>query len=842
MKKKFISILLIISMIYMPLAYAMEERTKEEVKFKNRTVHCSEGQKEPCESTVKRLLCQQLGSGERESSKLITSSADRIRTAQIRNATELSFLRRKERAVVKDQSGRIIFDTKEKQRTNNASLNDDDNYEIDNSALSFSSSFTTTCGDEITLKSSVDDKITLKSAVGGDWCFSVSRFSWSKSQLVKVVIKQEEGQSRCDKDKGKVFLEEKPGEIKLLNDFFTFDEQKKLLDGLSIVNSAVLLANLEVHGCIKAFGHDDFDDMKKLLKNKIRVSLQQQIKKQPVSKDVSYCRNEINWLKDSDTWSSPAERMLEDAIKDVIRPVGPKVLFECATDAEELIFNSDKTKFIVPYENGRKKIRGLENGEILFEEDDAVQLTFLNSDGTWIGVEHEDGTGKIVDLAKEDEDERVLLKRKNIKLMRELSPDKMSIAVVDKDGNGEIIRIADEVVLWQSGDADDVEDIWFHSDGTMLEVSYEDGRTAIIRLEDGTVVFEEDDNVAMIELNQAGTIAQVYYEDGRAKIRNLEDEEILFEGNDVKKMHLSSTEKEVIVEHKHRMVRVINLKNKRSIRHWGDFVKVDVNSDRTKIVIVREFFPGATAGQIINFKDGKILSEWDDVKEMELSEDSTKIIIHDLDDKAKIINWKNGKALFERDNAKKVYFSKTGNMVIMHYKDDDAEIIDSENGETLFKKAGIIEIDLDQADMKAVVHYEDDSRKIIDLKNKVTLFAGNDIAWLSLNLAGTRALVRYESNKMELIDPENYNRGIALAKLEPKQLRFIFSLKKLNSPDTIADFIDKHCSLWRSFKTDLKQKLLKSYFSKETGSILLSFLLRREKKVIQIAENAENKV
>ena len=216
---------------------------------------------------------------------------------------------------------------------------------------------------------------------------------------------------------------------------------------------------------------------------------------------------------------------------------------------------------------------------------------------------------------------------------------------------------------------------------------------------------------------------------------------------------------------------------------------------------------------MIKFKDGKILFKWESVKQMNLNEAETKAIGQCGKDTIELKDVEDGMKLFQWHGAEEAYFDETGSMVIVYYKDGRAEIIDSENGEAIFEGVGIREIDLDQLDMKAVVHYEGGRTDIINLKDKTTIFTGNNIAWLRFNPTGTRVFVQYKSNKAELIDFEDCNRDTALAKLGPKKLRFIFSLKKLNSPDTIADFVSEHYSVWGSFDADLKQKLLQSYFS-----------------------------
>ena len=125
------------------------------------------------------------------------------------------------------------------------------------------------------------------------------------------------------------------------------------------------------------------------------------------------------------------------------------------------------------------------------------------------------------------------------------------------------------------------------------------------------------------------------------------------------------------------------------------------------------------------------------------------------------------------------------------------------------------------------IWYTGNRVEIRDLKNETVLFEGDDILWINLNQDGTSALVQYENGETKIINFEGCDRGIDFTTLEQEKLCFIFSLKKLDSLDAIARFMENNYDLWTSFDSDLKQTLFQSYLSKNVKATIQTMKKRK---------------
>jgi len=429
MKKEFISTLLIISMICIPSIYAAkEEQANGEIRIGNVFFRWkAQGSEEFRESMAKKLAPEHhhenftfsLPDGE---TKLLIDPE--------REFTITDINKEEERVVVRSLSGGIMFDSKKKA---------DDRLLLDKEATKLA------VGSKVTVRSilnnnsiivTYDKMITLKSKKDAEFSLPVWYSKWIHSQQVKVAtrsyVAEREG-------KNEVFLEEEPAEIKLLDSFLSLDKKrrKELVNELTITESVKLLVILHAHGLIKEFGYSHFDRMMGSLKNKIYSLL-----KQATSRDIFDWSTAIPWFGEIETWSWEKQNIIEDVLRQVIRPV-PTVLFE-GENINCIDFSPDGTKIVVKHRDGRFEIRDME--------------------------------GK---------DENILFKGRNINSI-DFSPDGTKIIVLYGGGRGEIRDIKDKNVrvLFEG---ENISDILFSSDGTKIIVLYRDDTEEIRDIEDGNV-------------------------------------------------------------------------------------------------------------------------------------------------------------------------------------------------------------------------------------------------------------------------------------------------------------------------------------------------------------------
>ena len=641
---------------------------------------------------------------------------------------------------------------------------------------------------------------------------------------------------------------EEEEEIQFFGNFLKSHEEGrgKLLSELSIIGHVRFLINLHEREFIK-----EFDSSIKSLKDRIDSSLKKQ-----ANKDVLCWQNEMDWfeeISEISTYSRTTGKIIENVLRKIFIPV-PKVVFEWGSteNVEEVNLNLAGTKVIVYYKDGKKILGDLKN-KIVLVEDYNIEKMIFNSTGTKAIVYYKNGEGRIINL----ENEKALRLGYDVREIC-LNPAGTRAIVYHNDGKGKIINLENREILFEDHDVKKMRlnssdivatikgpgiasrrkirglesrrvvrqpDVGSREKTRSLEsrrvVRQPDvgSRGEIINLENEKTIFEGD-NVREICLNLAGTKATVWYEDGREKIINLENGKILFIGNNVKEMTFNSAGTRAIVQYKNCIAKIRDLEDGRELFAFHKFRELFLHSTAMKAIATYE----NGKEEIINLENEKVLFEGHNVAGIVLSPTGMKAIVRYQDNRGEIIDLENGKILFEGNNIRQIYVNSADTRAVVEYRDGKGEIRNLKNRRILFEGHGIKKIRLNSVGMKAKIHYKDSRGEIRDLKNGGLLFEGNDIKiayndGIQFNSTGTRAKITY-NDRIEIIDLEDYDRDIVFKELEQKQLLFIFFLKNLNSSLDIATGLISHHSLWKSFNSDLQQKLLKSYFPEQVRHIL----------------------
>ena len=283
MKKKFISVLLVASMVCIASIDAMEEEQMcGETRIGENSV-CLwdvQGPREFCDRMEEELR------PERHLENFTLLSPDGKSILQINPEGQLTIGgdKKQECVVMRDAFGKTIFDTKQMKETDPGSLDQEETrvLQVGSSVIwrsSNSSKITVTYDKIITL---ISEKENFE--------FPVLLSYWNISRLVSIAMSQ----NRIPENRGRVFLDGTAEEIKLLNNFLKFDAKgrKKVLGELSILENIKLLASLHEHGYTKKFGCNYFDYARGALENRVYGLL-----KKATSLDVSCWPTAMEWFK-----------------------------------------------------------------------------------------------------------------------------------------------------------------------------------------------------------------------------------------------------------------------------------------------------------------------------------------------------------------------------------------------------------------------------------------------------------------------------------------------------------------------------------------------------------------
>jgi len=377
MKKKFMSISLIVSMICMALTYASEEQRNRGVvdgklKFGNNSICSWEILRfeKPGEGVKKCLIPELLN----ENFSISSQNGEVILQISPEGKLIIGACKEQKWSVAVDARGRTIFDTKQKKGIGVALLDEGDVCEeIDlkpgSSFISFFYDEKDTCDGVV--KVTYDKIIKLKNEAYSSTS-NVLLSRWSASQQVFVATHGYRDGTR--KGKTEVYVEESKKEIQLLDYLFQSnkeEEKKKLLSKLSIVEHAGLLVNLDAHGC------DYPDDWNQLLRRKI-FHLLAEARPQDVS-----CFDKSTELLEK----TPQKAQF------IIKNILENIRFE-AIQVVKLGIQGESA--LVEYRDGKAKIIDLENGKTIFEEQNGLKLKIIN--GRVFFRYHENGSKELVNL------------------------------------------------------------------------------------------------------------------------------------------------------------------------------------------------------------------------------------------------------------------------------------------------------------------------------------------------------------------------------------------------------------------------------------------------------------
>jgi len=627
MQRKFMYILLIIFMICVVSVDAGEEKR---IRFEDSAIQFWRGSREFCKITregFEREESEQEKKGvlmsdgwtririNKDENVLMSDGVIRVRITGEGKLTfyndTIGYDKEQRHVVVRSPSGKIIFDSEqrrdmgavspeeeygdEKMQLGDMSVvspeeeNGDEEMQLeDGSRITVGSCFDTSRSITVTY-SSLKKLISKKD---GSEHFVLSS-TWNLSQLVSVATRSYDIGGATDGNcfgrsgRNEVLLDATEGEIRLLDDFLEFDKEggrKKLLTKLPINKYAGLLVNLHKHDFTKN-GCSYFDYARPLLEKKVYDSLEQ-----ATSLDMSCWHSKIDWFKKINIKSSG---IMEDVLRQVIRPV-PKALFRwSATDDVNLVnFSSDAMMVLLDCGGGRREIRDLKNGEVLFAWDNVVWMN-LNSLGTRVAVLYEGGKGEIIDL----EYGRVLFEKHGIKRMYSNSAGtkisailhisdgyiREQITIRNFEGN---ISLKMETVrgCFQDTDSDPLDNprlklIWTSSEYLVRDCKYKKFLFEVGRM-----------SVSDIILNSTNMLAIVYYCSGKVKIIDLkvendENKRVLFEGDNISDIRLNPTGTWAVVEYKDNRKELRSLENGWVIFEGYNIVKIDSNLTGTRVAV-----------------------------------------------------------------------------------------------------------------------------------------------------------------------------------------------------------------------------------------------------------------
>jgi len=391
MKKSFISMSLVISIICMSSTYAAEDVKQQNQKsgtarFGENSI-CSWhslGRGKLCEAVERELSVESC------SQDCIIWSSDRKKMARISAEGKL-IIGQQGWVVVKDALSKIIFDTEQRKSAGVVSLDEENSY----------GEIKLDPGSCVILFSYDNDKIDDALGMKGDDDFQNLKPTWNR--ILQVTYDRTiELESKADRFKGRfllshwlnseqvgvaindygdikrgrkeVLVEEPKEEIELLNSFFRSSEKmkKKLLGRLSITEHAVLLANLDKHGC------DYSGDWDQLLRKKTIHCLEKE-----KYQNVSYLHKSKELIEET---PQKAKRIIEAILQKISINI-----------VQEISLSPNGMLAIVQYEGDKTKIIDLENGEVIFEMDE-VKLRFFSVDGNLVRIEYKDGRRELVDM------------------------------------------------------------------------------------------------------------------------------------------------------------------------------------------------------------------------------------------------------------------------------------------------------------------------------------------------------------------------------------------------------------------------------------------------------------
>jgi len=318
-KQEFVYQLLIVSLIGFSSIYAAEKegRVEGEVRIENAFFRFEiEGPREFLESTEKGLNPNL----HRENFTISLPGGEASLEISLDGQLTMKGNDKQENVVVvKDQRGEIIFNSEKKNKTDDASLDEEEIIKLQPGSSVTSRSLLSNTSSTVTY----DRKISLVSEEDGS-TLSVNHSVLFASQPVKLATSSCAMEYRSDEDKGKVFLDQSGKEIKIFYDFLTHVQEgrgKKLLNELSISELTGLAVDLHKHGYTEEFGCNHFVYVRRFLEKKVSDSL-----KQGKSRGVSCWSTEIDWFQEISRWPWQKQEIIEDALKRAIKPV-PKVLY-----------------------------------------------------------------------------------------------------------------------------------------------------------------------------------------------------------------------------------------------------------------------------------------------------------------------------------------------------------------------------------------------------------------------------------------------------------------------------------------------------------------------------------
>ena len=569
---------------------------------------------------------------------------------------------------------------------------------------------------------------------------------------------------------------------------------------------------------------------KRELKTLIYNSLKEGTKKNRVNPTT------LDWLKELEDQKLKRTPIVENILGEIIRPVS-EVLLEW--DPGEVIavkFAARGTMIIIKHEEFMeiKDLKSKSLKQLLFVKD-AKQID-CNSDGTRVIIQYQDGRWEIRNLKNNE----LLFAGDNIKKIN-WSPDSIWAIIQYQDGSWKIwkiINLKDNELLFASDTTDNIQCIIFNPDGTEAFIVYKNKLIIKDLRNKNGEVFEALDTVMILSLAK---VFIIQYKNGRAEIRNLKDKEIIFAGDSIERIECNPDETMAIVKCKDNKRinrgRIINLKNGNKLLERYGIVWIELNLGKT---IAKIQYKKRGSWEIVELeKKNKVLFLNNHTEWVDLSADGTKAIIEDkgglkglikkkIIGKWQLINLKKmaypvkfdtediNEEEFSRDrNIKSIELSPDKTMAKIQYNKPKGKwrVISLENNEEFFNGSGIRGIDFNLNKIITIKH-KSGINEIVDLDTKKTLFSDNHVSGIEFNSDGTSAIVKYEKGALKVINLAGYNRGIVYTELTPEQLLLTFYLNKnSNGFYIVEDKKNSHLNkIWNSFDRQQQEKLKELYF------------------------------